>query len=34
MPAGWLPDGELSERLRETVPPGVVAPDDRAKASD
>jgi len=32
--AGWLPDGELSERLRETVPPGVAPPEDRDRESD
>jgi len=34
MPAGSLPEGELSERFRDTVPPGAVAPDDSAKESD
>jgi hypothetical protein len=34
MPAGWLPDGELSERLREAVPPGIAPPDDRDRESD
>lgn len=34
MPAGWLPDGDVSERLREVVPPGVTPPDDRDRESD
>ena len=34
MAAGWLPDGELIERLTETVPPGVITPDDRTTELD
>jgi hypothetical protein len=34
MPAGSLPDGELSETLSETAPPGAATPDDRARESD
>jgi len=33
MPAS-LPDGEVNERFRETVPPAVVTPDDKASESD
>ena len=34
IPAGWLPDAEVSKRLRGTVPPGVAALDDRARDAD
>lgn len=32
-PAGWLPVGEVNDRFSETVPPGLVEADDRAKIS-
>jgi len=32
-PAGSLPDGELSERLSGTAPPGDTTPEDNAKVS-
>jgi len=34
MPAGWLPDAEVSVTLSDTVPPGAAEPDDKAKVLD